>query len=203
MFITLEGPDGSGKSTLAKGLCAALQARGFSVVLTREPGEGEFGASIRSILLHGGDMSQKAELFLFLADRAEHVESFVKPALEAGKIVICDRYADSTVVYQGYARGLHLDLLRELNTFATTGLVPDLTLLLDLPPEVGISRVPEKNRLDSASADFHIAVRNGFLAEAKLEPGRFAVLDAMRSAEDVLAGALEVVDARLRMAGRV
>lgn len=185
MFVTLEGPEGAGKSTLARALASRLEASGVEVVVTREPGAGTFGAGVRRLLLEGEAMTPWAEVFLFLADRANHVATLVRPALERGAWVICDRHADSTVVYQGYARGLDIGELRRLNRLATGGLVPDKTLLLDLPVEIGLARVQDANRLDAESVDFHQRVRDGFLTEATLEPSRWVVIDADQTADAV------------------
>lgn len=193
MFVTFEGPEGAGKSTLIKGLAAALQAEGEDVLVTREPGAGEVGAKVRQILLEGGDLNPRAELFLFLADRAQHVAGIIKPALEAGKLVLCDRHADSTIVYQGYGRGLNLDDLRSWNAFATDGLRPALSFLLDLDPAVGLSRLQSKDRMDAQPLEFHVKVRNGFLAEAAREPERWVILDATADPQDVLARAASII----------
>jgi dTMP kinase len=178
VFVTFEGPEGAGKSTVIEKLAGKLTAAGKDFLCTREPGAGSLGKAIRAILLEGEGMPALSELFLFLADRANHVETIIRPALAAGKIVLCDRYRDSTVVYQGIARGLDPDLLRQLNATATANLVPDLTILLDLPTEVGLARVTDSNRLDREPSEFHNAVRNGFLEEAQREPNRWRVVDA-------------------------
>ena len=189
VFVTLEGPEGAGKSTLAAGLASRFRASGRVVTLTREPGSGELGKQVRQLVLHGSDMPPLTELFLFLADRAHHVTTLIRPALARGDVVICDRYSDSTVAYQGYARGLELGMLRHLNRIATEGLEPDLTLLLDLPVEIGLGRVKDMDRLDQLDKFFHQKVREGFLTEAGLQPSRWRVLDATGTAEQVLEAA--------------
>jgi dTMP kinase len=186
VFVTLEGPEGAGKSTAARGLALRLEEAGRQVVLTREPGAGELGAQIRAILLHGGEMPPLSELFLFLADRANHVDRVIRPALERGEVVVCDRFADSTVVYQGHARGLDADQLRRLNALATQGLAPNLTLLFDLPVEVGLRRLTSPDRMDAQPVEFHQRVRDGFLKEAAREPERWRTIDASQKPEAVL-----------------
>lgn len=189
MFVTFEGPEGAGKSTAIRGVAGLLRARGLSVVETREPGAGELGKRIRHLLLEPSEtpMPDRCELFLFLADRAQNVVTLIEPALERGELVLCDRFADSTLVYQGYARGLDLETLREMNRFATGGRSPDLTLLLDVEPDAGLARIAIKDRLDSESLNFHRAVRDGFLAEARIEPARWRVIDASVPIEAVIA----------------
>lgn len=197
VFVTLEGPEGAGKSTVARVLAERLQESGHEPFLTQEPGAGEFGQSVRALLLAGGQLPVWSELFLFLADRAHHVESLVRPMLAVGKVVVCDRYADSTVVYQGHARGLPLDTLRELNSLATGNLVPDLTLLFDLEPSVGLARIASKDRLDQEPIEFHRRVRAGFIAEAAREPGRWLTLDASATLDSVVETAWSAVASRL------
>lgn len=197
MFITLEGPEGAGKSTLAQGLRHAFESRGKVVLVTREPGAGEFGKKVRSLLLDGEAMEPLAELFLFLADRSEHVSAIVRPALMRGDLVICDRHIDSTVVYQGYGRGMDISRLRELNLLATGGLMPDLTLLLDLDPAIGLARRTDRNRLDDESLEFHEKVRKGFLLEAAHAHGRFLTLDATRPPEEILSSAIQAISEKL------
>ncbi len=193
MFITFEGPEGAGKTTLIKSVAEHLKAKGKDVLVTREPGAGSVGKSIREILLHGETLDPKCELFLFLADRSQHVATIIQPHLELGGVVLCDRHADSTVVYQGYGRGLDLETLRAWNRFATGGLVPDLTFLLDLEPEIGLARIQDKDRLDSEPIEFHRKIRNGFLAEAALSPERWRILDASRCPTEILSHALSYV----------
>lgn len=197
-FITLEGPEGSGKSTQAKLLADALRTEGREVIVTAEPGGDPVAQEIRTILLHSKDeIVPEAELLLYLASRAQHVKHTLLPALERGAIVISDRYADSSFAYQGYARGIDLDALRRLNEFATGGLVPDLTLLLDIPVEFGLERQQDKNRFEAESVEFHKKVRNGFHELVKHEPGRWVVVDAHGSVDDVLKRILKVVEERL------
>ena len=186
MFVTLEGPEGSGKSTVVQLLAERLREAGMDVLTTREPGAGDVGQAVRQILLHGGSIEPLTELFLFLADRSEHVAKTVRPALARGQVVLCDRHADSTVVYQGYARGLDLARLRSLNELATGGLKPDLTLLLDLDVRTGVARTQDKDRLDNEPIEFHERVRAGFLAEADREPGRWRAVDASRPLDEVV-----------------
>lgn len=197
MFITLEGPEGGGKSTLAAALSRRLEESGYSVVATREPGGTDLGRQIRALLLEQGQVSARAELMLFLADRAQHVQEVTLPALKSGQIVLCDRFTDSTLVYQGYARGLDLQMLRAANSWATDGLSPDLTLLLDIDPRVGLDRLESKDRLDREPIEFHLKVREGFLQEAANSPDRIEVLSADRPAEAVEADAWELVSKRI------
>lgn len=196
MFITFEGGDGAGKSTAVQSVATALASNGIRAIVTRQPGDGPLGPSIRQLLLHR-EMPALCELFLFLADRNQHVERIVRPALERGDVVLCDRYGDSTVAYQGYARGLDVALLKELNGLATGGLCPDLTLLLDLQAEVGLGRLESKDRLDKEALDFHRRIREGFLALAAEDPGRWRVIDASRPASEVSAEYVEAVMSRI------
>lgn len=183
MFITFEGPEGAGKSTQLARLAGRLRDAGRNVVMTREPGGGTLGPAIRALLLEGEDVPPRSELFLFLADRAAHVQNVVRPAIARGDLVLCDRHADSTVVYQGYGRGMDVEQLRNLNALATEGLVPDLTLLFDLPAEQGLARLNDRDRLDREPLEFHKRVRQGFLDEAAREPERWVVFDARQDVE--------------------
>jgi len=194
MFVTFEGPEGSGKSTAIRNVAESLEV---PCLITREPGAGEVGRRIREILLEGESIDSRCELFLFLADRAQHVASTILPALGDGKVVLCDRHADSTIVYQGYGRGLDLDWLRKLNQYATNELKPDITLLFDLDPVVGLARVTEKDRLDNEALDFHQRVREGFLKEAEREPHRWTILNAAQSPQEVANDALKAIRARM------
>jgi len=186
MFITFEGPEGAGKSTAIRSVAEALTAEGHELLLTREPGAGDFGRQVREILLHGEEMPPESELFLFLADRSNHVRNIIRPSLDAGKWVLCDRYADSTFVYQAYVRGLDPEFVQRANDFATGGLVPHHTFLLDLDPEIGLSRLQSRDRLDAQPLEFHQRVRQGFLALAKAQPHRWHVVDATRTREEIV-----------------
>lgn len=193
MFLTLEGPDGAGKTTLAKKLAAMFEEAGQKCLLTREPGDSSIGPTVRSLVLEGVNLDRSAELFLFLADRACHVAEVVAPALSRGEVVVCDRYTDSTLVYQGAARGFEQSDLLAMNELATGGLMPDKTLLLDIDPRISLGRQTSKDRLDAESVDFHDSVRAGFLELAKLEPHRFVVLDATLSEGALAAAAWEAI----------
>ena len=192
VLVTFEGTEGSGKTTLIRALVERLRRQGVDVVSTREPGEGELGAQVRQALLHGGSLTPLAEAFLFLADRAQHCAEVIGPALGAGKLVLCDRFADSTIVYQGYGRGLDVEMLRRWNLEAAGSVWPDLTILLDLPVEVGLDRLSNRDRIDREPVEFHERIRAGFLAEARREP-RWAVLDAREGAETVIQEALRMI----------
>lgn len=196
MFITLEGPEGAGKSTVIRGLADRLSQR-REVVQTREPGAGEFGGRIRQMLLEEDHLSATEELFLFLADRAHHCRTIIRPALERNAIVLCDRHAESTLAYQGYGRGLDLDFVRRANLIATDGLRPDLILLFDLPVEAGLARLTRKDRLDREPVEFHQRIRNGFLAESQREPWRWITIDAAQDPEQVLEDAWAAIQSRI------
>jgi len=203
-FITFEGPEGSGKTTQIRRLAAFLEEQGYAVVLTREPGGTVIGDQIRQILLaHGNaEMKPRTEVLLFQASRAQHVDELIRPALAQGKIVLCDRFADSTLAYQGFGRGENLDRLRQLIAYATGGLQPHLTLLLDLDVEVGLRRrqplLQEWNRLDAEKLAFHQKVRDGYRQLAQEDPQRWVVIDASRSVEEVHDEVKRVVQARLK-----
>jgi len=206
-FITLEGPDGSGKSTQTNLLGSALEAAGFACTVTREPGGTRLGEAVREILLHSADLAfgPVADALLFSAARAQHVTDVIGPALARGDVVVCDRFLDSTLVYQGYGAGLSLGSLRELGRFAVGDLAPDMTVLVDLPVDLGLGRKTgiEVTRFeDRHDIAFHRRVREGFLALAGGEPGRFAVVDGSRPVEAVAADVLAAVLPRLeRWAG--
>lgn len=207
MFVTLEGMEGSGKSTLLKGLNQRFQAAGRTVTLTREPGASSIGANLRAMLLSTrSTLANETELFLFLADRAQHMTEIIRPALQAGHVVLCDRFADSTLVYQGCGRGFDRRLLATLNDVAVSGLWPDTTLILDLPPEEGLRRALQRNNTSGQSDDegrfeaetlaFHTRIREGFLELARQHPQRCVVLDATRQPEQLLDDAWAVLCSR-------
>ncbi|MEN6556287.1 MAG: dTMP kinase [Anaerolineaceae bacterium] len=190
MFITLEGPEGSGKTSQMRELAAYLQGMGYEVLTTREPGGTDIGDQIRQVLvrLENQGLHPRTEILLFLAARAQLVEQVIKPALSAGKVVLCDRYGDSTLAYQGYGHGLDLATLRSMLAFATDQLKPDLTLLLDLDVEAGLQRKrkeAEWNRLDAYEVAFHHRVRAGYLELRAQEPERWRVIDAGASKDAV------------------
>jgi dTMP kinase len=188
VLLALEGGEGAGKSTQARLLAIWLRDQGYDVVTTHEPGATKIGMRLRALLLdtaHTG-LSPRAETLMYAADRAEHVKSVIIPALERGAIVVTDRYVDSTLAYQGAGRQLPVSEIAEVNRWATGGLTPDLTILLDLPPLTGLGRrLSSADRLESEPVDFHQRVRSGFMALASAEPDRYLVLDALRSESDV------------------
>ena len=201
-FITLEGPEGGGKTTQARRLAEHLQARGFSVLFTREPGGTVIGDQIRRTLMDLGNtgMNPRTEFLLFSASRAQLVDEVLRPHLEAGGLVVCDRYFDASLAYQGHGHRLDLDTLRLVTRFATAGLTPDLTLLLDLPVDEGLHRKQhegEWNRLDAYAIEFHTRVRQGYLTLAASEPQRWVVIDATPSIEAVQEEIRRVVERRL------
>ena len=209
MFITFEGMEGSGKSTAMARIGQWLTDSGREVVYTREPGGSELGLRLRGILLdvRNSDIVPRAELFLYLADRAQHAAQVIRPALERGAVVLSDRFVDSTIVYQGYGRGLDIPSLENLNAIAVDGTWPALTLLFDLDPETGLARANARNtaegkvvsegRFEAEGLAFHSRVRAGFLDWAAKHPGRFAVIDATRDMETVFENAKRAVTQRL------
>lgn len=197
IFITLEGIEGSGKTTQAMFLRDLLRAKGFDVVMTREPGGPPIAEKIRDILLDpiNKRMVPLTELFLYEASRAQHVAEIIRPAIDAGKAVLCDRFFDASTAYQGSARGLDLATVRNLNILATGGLKPDLTLVLDLPAEVGLRRLARTpDRIESEALEFHERVRQGYLAMARLEGFRIKVIDASGSIDDISSKVKDIVE---------
>jgi len=198
MFITLEGPEGSGKSTQIKRLAKRLELMGFPVITTREPGGTPIGDQIRQVLvrMENKELHPRTEILLFLAARAQLVEQLIKPALQDGKIILCDRYGDSTLAYQGYGHGLDLEKLRQMLDFATDHLKPDLTILLDLDVKMGLMRKKaedEWNRLDAYEVLFHERVREGYLNLAREEPERWRIVDASQGIDAVQEDLLRIV----------
>ena len=204
MFITLEGPEGSGKTSQVSDLAKYLREQGYEVITTREPGGTSIGDQIRSVLtnLENTELMPRTEILLFLAARAQLVEQLIRPALENGKIVLCDRYGDSTLAYQGYGHRTDLALLRRLLAFATGGLKPGLTLFLDIDVETGLQRkvrADEWNRLDAYEVAFHLRVRQGYKTLLAEEPERWVLIDASQPQTEVQNMMRQAVMARLKM----
>lgn len=204
MFITLEGPEGSGKTTAVEKAVARLEEMGYQIVRTREPGGTPISEQIRNVILdkENTKMDPRTEALLYAASRRQHLVEKVWPAIKEGKIVICDRYLDSSLAYQGGARGLGIDNILNINSFATEGTFPDLTLLFDIDPEIGLQRISanasrEVNRLDLEKLDFHKKVRNTFLELAKQYPDRYVIIDASQSRDDVAKATIEAILSRL------
>ncbi|HOV06015.1 MAG TPA: dTMP kinase [Anaerolineaceae bacterium] len=204
MFITLEGPDGSGKSMQVPALAEFIRELGYPVITTREPGGTAIGDQIREVIMRMENkaMNPRTEILLFCAARAQIVAEVIRPQLEQGAVVISDRYADSTLAYQGYGHGVDLEILRRILTFATGGLVPDLTILFDVDVETGLARRQQSggewNRLDDYELAFHRRVRAGYLELAKSEPKRWVLVDAGQSPECVRRDLRAIVDSRLK-----
>ncbi|MCS7215294.1 MAG: dTMP kinase [Thermodesulfovibrio sp.] len=189
IFITFEGIEGSGKTTQGKILVEKLKREGFNVLYTYEPGDTQAGKHIRGILLNSEiRINPLCELLLYFADRVQHIEEKIKPSIESGFIVICDRFTDSTFVYQGYARGISIDLIKRLNKVILDKFIPDLTILLDCPAEVGLKRnqkINKKDRFEIENLDFHEKVRRGYLELVQVNKKRFFVLDATQSIDKI------------------
>jgi dTMP kinase len=205
MFITLEGIEGSGKTTQISRLVEFFEDRGIECVTTRQPGGTRIGENIRSILLDPANSALEplAELLLYMADRAQHINELIRPALQNGKTVVCDRYFDATLVYQGFARGLNIELIGQLHQLLFDDLKPDVTLLLDLSPQVGLERAWQQlntgqrsgneSRFESETVAFHEKVRAGYLELARLEPDRVKIIDAAQTQDQVFAAMSKVV----------
>lgn len=196
LFITFEGADGCGKTTQLNLLKDYFEKVGKDVVLTREPGAKGLGEHVRKILLnYDGVVSDRCESFLFLADRAQNVDVIVNPAINEGKIVLCDRHTDSTVAYQGYGRGLDINEINMLNNLATGGMKPDLTLVFDVDIETSMQRVGnEKDRMEQSGNEFFNRVRYGYLKIAEQEPNRVKVIDSTQSIEDVHEDVIKIIN---------
>ncbi len=197
MFITIEGIEGSGKTTQLKYMVEFLQDKGHNCVVTREPGGTEIGGKIRAILLDPSSrtMDPVSELLLYLADRIQHLNELIKPSLMSGKTVLCDRYMDATLAYQGYARGLDINLINRMHQLTGGGLKPDVTILLDLPPKTGLERAwgqiacgkrdGLETRFEEEDLVFHDKVRKGYLELSQIEPERFRIIDASMTEDQV------------------
>ena len=196
LFITFEGIDGCGKSTQFNLLSHYLSKKGKSVVETREPGSIGLGEKIRSILLnYDGEVSDRCESLLFLADRAQNIDVIVKPSIKRGNIVLCDRHIDSTIAYQGYGRGVDIEELDKLNNLATGGYKPDLTFVFDLPVDVALNRVGKNHdRMESSGVEFFERVRHGYIELSKKYPERIKLIDAQRSIDEVFKDVRKYVD---------
>jgi dTMP kinase len=201
-FITFEGIEGAGKTTLSQWLVQRLHERGIPARYTYEPGGTELGVQLRQLLLQNHP-DPITELFLFLADRAHHVRTVILPALQQGIWVVSDRYADSTLAYQGYGRGLDLGLLRQLNQLATDGLTPTLTFLIDMPVEDALARTTQPNRFEHELLEFHQRVREGFQTLAQQEPERFVLLDGRSSLEALQRAIEDALQSRLSSFGTI
>ncbi len=204
MFITLEGPEGSGKTTAVEAAVKALEEKGYQIVRTREPGGTPIAEQIRNVILDKANtnMDPRTEALLYAASRRQHLVEKVWPALKEGKIVICDRYLDSSLAYQGGARDLGVENILNVNLFATENTWPDLTLLFDITPEEGLKRISananrEVNRLDLEKLEFHHKVRDTFLELARRYPDRFVIIDASKSREEVAKATLDAIMSRL------
>ena len=207
IFITFEGPDGSGKTTQINMLTKYLTVKGCECIQTREPGGTKVGERLRDILKNpelNNSLSIITEVLLLQTARAQHVYELIKPSLKAGKIVLCDRFADSSTTYQGVGRGIGKDIICKLNDFSTSGLEPDITILLDLPPKSGLERADErehgqkKDRWEEQDLDFHKKVRNAFLELAKENNQRYEVVSAIGSIEEVHNRIIKIIDKRLK-----
>ena len=196
LFITFEGADGCGKTTQLNKLAQYLKDKGYDVVVTREPGAKGLGEKVREILLnYDGEVYDRCESFLFLADRAQHIDMLVNPAIEAGKIVLCDRHTDSSVAYQGYGRGLSIERINMLNKLAVNNRYPDLTIVFDVDIETSMARIgDEKDRMESAGIEFFNRVRMGYLEIAKQEPDRGKIVDSKKSIAEIHTEVINLVE---------
>jgi len=184
-FITIEGVEGSGKSIQAKLLIEWLEKEGYNPILTAEPGGTSIGKIIREILLNGSDINPFTELFLYLADRKEHIRKVILPGLKEKKIVISDRYYDSTFAYQGAGRGLEKKWIEDLMKKVVGNVVPDITFLIDVPPEIGLSRIKGKDRIEKEEINFHKRVRQGYLERAEEFPDRITVINGIKKIQEI------------------
>ncbi|MCG7533509.1 dTMP kinase [Pseudoalteromonas sp. OOF1S-7] len=200
-MLVCDGSNGAGKTTVIQGIADYLEQQGYDVVLTREPGGTPIGEKVRSVILDPStpEMGSMTELMLFGAARAQHVEEKIRPALEAGKVVISDRFDAATFSFQHYARGIDLEAITTINELALGGFKPDMNLILDLDPELGLQRVSQRgeglDRLEDEKMEFLQRAREGYLAQTKADPARFSVIDASQDKQSVLSDCLKVVDA--------
>ena len=198
-FITIEGCEGSGKTSIIKLICEEFEKQGINYLSTREPGGSKISEQIRNVILNVNNtkMDYMTEALLYAASRRQHLEEIVKPALNDGKVVICDRYLDSSLAYQGYARGIGIEEVYNINMYATSGFLPDLTIYIDIPVEVGLGRIKENNRdvnrLDLEKVAFHSKVREGYLKIANMYPERIKVIDGNAPLEEVFERVKEVL----------
>ena len=209
MFITFEGIEGSGKTTQINHILDYLTLKGYKCTATREPGDTAIGKKIRSILLdpENHDLASMAELFLYAADRVQHITERIQPMLSEGTIVVCDRFSDATTAYQGYARGLDLSIIEEIHKLVLGKLKPDLTILFDLPPETGLKRAWQQinngnrsgveTRFENEKISFHEKVREGYLEIAMAEPERFVVIDAAKNEDEVAEKIKDIISEKL------
>ncbi|WP_460796601.1 dTMP kinase [Nocardioides pacificus] len=204
VFVCFEGGDGAGKSTQSRALREWLEAEGYDVVSTFEPGDTEVGRRLRQIVLDPatGDLSDRTETLLYAADKAEHVDTVVQPALDAGRVVVTDRYVDSTLAYQGAGRTLDVAEVERVARWATHDLRPHLTVVLDLMPEQGLGRFEERDRIEGQSLEFHRRVREAFLTMAAADPEHYLVVDARLEREEIAAAVRELVRPLLGLAAR-
>ena len=205
MFITFEGGEGAGKSTAIKRIVEKLTSEGYEIVLTREPGGTPIAEEIRNVILDKKNtaMDPRTEALLYAASRRQHLVEKVIPALKEGKLVLCDRFLDSSLAYQGGARGIGIDTVYNMNLFATEGMLPDLTILFDIKPEEGLARIAansqrEVNRLDVEKLAFHNKVRDSFHELAKMFPERFVIVDASKGPDEVFEDAYKAIEDRLK-----
>ena len=205
LFVTIEGPEGSGKTTIGKKIVEKLIASGYEVIYTREPGGIEIAEQIRNVILDvkNTNMDPRTEALLYAASRRQHLIEKIVPALKDNKIIICDRFVDSSLAYQGHARKLGIDNVYEINKFAIDTLMPDLTLLFDIDPKLGLERINanklrEVNRLDLEQLEFHTLVREGFLKIQSREPNRIKIVDASKSIEEVINAAYQLIEEAIR-----
>lgn len=205
LFVTIEGPEGSGKTTIGKKIVEKLMASGYQVIYTREPGGIDIAEQIRNVILDvkNTNMDPRTEALLYAASRRQHLIEKIVPAIKDNKIIICDRFVDSSLAYQGHARKLGIDNVYEINKFAIDNLMPDLTLLFDIDPKLGLERISanklrEVNRLDLEQLEFHTLVREGFLTIQKREPNRIKIVDASQSIEKVFNDAYQLIEKAIK-----